>query len=164
MACYPSRISAAAATVLRVKTAVATTERIARLVLLACTVLGLTALHTIGHAAITGTDRPAAILSAAEPGLVLLAAAPPDGDGCGNDGCTHQSVMPGGAHDTSQRWEVCVAVLSVLAVGVLLAALLLIAALGRAPAAEADRPPCTRQISLAPAFGLALTTVAVVRT
>jgi len=160
----PSRIFDAAANLCRVEKAVARIGRIARLLLLAFTLLSLTALHTIGHAAVTGGDHPAVTVSAAGPGLVFIAAAPRNADGCGNDGCTHQSLMPGGAHDTSHQWEVCVAVLSVLAVGVLLAALLLIAALGRGPTPARRRPPWTSRIPRIPALGLALTTVAVVRT
>ena len=160
----PSRIFDATANLCRVQTAVATIGRIARLVVLACTLLGLTALHTIGHAAVTGGDRPAVTVSAPEPGLVFVVAAPRDTDGCGDDGCTHESVLPGGAHDTSQRWDVCVAVLSVLAIGVLLVALLRIAALGRDPTPARRRPPRTSRISRTPAFGLALTTIAVART
>jgi hypothetical protein len=147
-----------------VETAVAAIGRIARLLLLACTLLGLTALHTIGHAAVTGADHPAAAVSAADSGLVLIAAAPRDADGCGNDGCTHESVMPGGAHDTNQRWDVCVAVLSVLALGVLLAALLLIATRSRGPTPARRWPPRTSRISRTPPFGLALTAIAVART
>jgi putative copper export protein len=160
----PSRIFDAAASLCRVETAVATIGRIARLLLLACTLLGLTALHTIGHAAVTGADHPAAAVSAADSGLVLIAAAPRDADGCGNDGCTHESVMPGGAHDTNQRWDVCVAVLSVLAVGILLAALLLIATRSRGPTPARRWPPRTSRISRTPPFGLALTAIAVART
>ncbi|MDT4991679.1 MAG: hypothetical protein QOH97_1571 [Actinoplanes sp.] len=160
----PSRIFDAAASLCRVETAVAAIGRIARLLLLACTLLGLTALHTIGHAAVTGADHPAAAVSAADSGLVLIAAAPRDADGCGNDGCTHESVMPGGAHDTNQRWDVCVAVLSVLALGVLLAALLLIATRSRGPTPARRWPPRTSRISRTPPFGLALTAIAVART
>jgi len=160
----PSRIFDATASLCRVETAVARIGRIARLVLLACTLLSLTALHTIGHAAVTGGDHPAVTVSAAGPELVLIAVAPRDADGCGDDGCAHQSVMPGGAHDTSHQWEVCVAVLSVLAAGVLLAALLLIAAFGRGPIPARRQPPWTSRIPRILPLGLVLTTVAVVRT
>lgn len=133
-------------------------QRVARLILLFCTVFGVAALHTIGHAAVMDTDQHAA---AQAPYVV---SAIDDDDGCDGDGCTHQLVMPGNGRDGSQRWEACLADLSTLSAGAFVAALLLMAVLGLSltPATRRRfRMPLLRQ---GPPHGLTLTTLAVIRT
>jgi len=51
--------------------------------------------------------------------VVIGAPAPGDRDGCDGDGCTHLAAMPISGSHTSRWWEVCVAILSVLALGAL---------------------------------------------
>jgi hypothetical protein len=148
--------------------------RVARLVLLACTLLGLAAMHTIGHSAVghgaghydevgdpptSAAEVLGAMAQAAGGTPDLLAAL----DGCAGDGCAHAALMPSGDGGMG-GWELCVAVLSAFAVAVLLVALLLAAVTGRfAPPAgrrrgiAAPRGPPVRQ------FGLTLATVSVLR-
>lgn len=135
--------------------------RLTRLLLLACTVLGVAALHTIGHAAAGDTGQHTTVASSA---VSVASIVPVDTDGhggCDGDGCDHQSITPSDAHDNSRMWDVCVAVLSVLALG-LLAAATSSAHIGLARTRWTRwRPP-----PLLPhrRVGLALTTVAVLRT
>ena len=110
--------------------------RMGRWLLLACTVIGLAAMHTLGHGAShtthgdahagspadAGSDgHPAgvtvgaplaagtvAVAVAAAPGQMLAAA-----DGCG-DGCAHGDSGGPGRHDIP-LWSVCLAVLGVAA-------------------------------------------------
>lgn len=151
--------TAVPATLCRVKPAVAMTERLARLVLLAFTVLGVAALHTIGHGAVQGPDNHERVAVAA----ITAVAVPAQQDGCDGDGCTHQVVMPGGARDTSRWWEVCVAVLSVLG-GAFLAVALSVtfrAARRARPARGRRRRP---HLARTRPIALTLATVAVIRT
>ena len=144
--------------------AAATTQRIARLMLLAVTLFGFAALHTMGHAAVTGSDQHTVPPTAASTGLGQVAALlAGDGD-CGGDGCTHSAVLSAGTSDGRQRWDVCVAVLSIAAIGVLIAARLLLAALGRASGPVRGWPVRHGRILRQPALGLAVTALAVVRT
>ncbi|MGW4941906.1 hypothetical protein ACWEOZ_09985 [Actinoplanes sp. NPDC004185] len=136
----------------------AATQRFARLLLLLCTVLGVAALHTVGHAAVIDTDHHAAALA--------LSAVPTieESDGCDGDGCSHQILMPGTGRDSSQRWDVCLAALDTLSTGALATALALIAVFGWAISATMRRrsgpPTGLRHMSL----GLTLTRLAVIRT
>jgi hypothetical protein len=143
----------------RVKPAVAMTERLARLVLLAFTVLGVATLHTIGHGAVQSLDNHERVTVAA----ITAIAVPAQQDGCDGDGCTHQVAMPGGARDTSRWWEVCVAVL-----GLLGAALLAVALSVTFRAARRARPAKGRRRRPHPArtrpVALTLATAAVIRT
>ena len=140
----------------------ATSERIARLMLLAVTLFGFAALHTIGHAAVTEPDQHTLTLAAASAGLghvtVLLAG---DYD-CSTDACTHPGVMFAATSDSRHRWDVCVAILSIVAFGVLLAARLL-AVLVRASVFARRWPTLRGRIPRQPAFGLAVTALAVAR-
>jgi len=131
--------------------------RVARLVLLACTLFGLAAMHTLGHGA-THHGEPAAAVTLFS---VATPAAPHD---CGADGCDRAAAarMPG--HGMN-GWDLCVAVLSAFAIAALVAALLLTAAASR----SARRPPGDpgRRSPRAPptlSFGLTLATVSVLRT
>jgi len=90
------------------------------MLLLACTVLGLAALHTIGHAGVTGPERhhPAltGVAAAVVPASAVVAAVVPGGaGGCDGDGCLHHGAGPGEAADTSRSWDACLAILGVLA-------------------------------------------------
>jgi hypothetical protein len=143
----------------RVLGGVAVSGRIARLVLLACTLFGLAAMHTIGHGGVDHAghhDEPlvAAVGSA-------FAAGEAASEGCE---CDHTATQPLGGSGMS-GWGLCVAVLGALAVAVLLAALLLGAVTGRHPPRTA-RGPCRRAPRAPPVlpFGLTLATVSVLRT
>jgi hypothetical protein len=142
-----------------VKSAGAVSGHVARLLLLACTVLGVAALHTIGHTGLTGPGghRPAA--ASAVPAIVAG-----DLGDCDGDGCLHLAAGPAGAADTSRWWEVCVAVLSALAAGALavrLWALLRGAAVTVAGPFRWRPPPRT---ACGPTAGLILATTVVLRT
>jgi hypothetical protein len=143
--------------------AATTMERLARLVLLVCTVLGVAALHTIGHAAISSAAHhdtaPAVAIVSVIP--VMTAPLPAPQDDCDGDGCAHQAPALTGSGQASQWWEACVAVLTVPTLAVVSAGLplavrvdrlALLTAAGRRPLAEWR------------AIGLALTGVAVIRT
>jgi hypothetical protein len=150
--------------------AATTIERLARLVLLVCTVLGVAALHTVGHAAISSAAHhdtaPAVATVSATPATVsatpvMTAPLPAPQDDCDGDGCAHQSPALTGSGQASRWWEACVAVLTaptlaVLSAGLPLAMrverLTLLPAAGHRPLAEWR------------AIGLALTGVAVIRT
>ncbi|RZU53187.1 hypothetical protein EV385_5077 [Krasilnikovia cinnamomea] len=137
------------------KSAGTVSGHLARLLLLACTVLGVAALHTIGHAGLGDLDRhhPAAASVVVE-GL----------GGCDGDGCLHHAAGSGGAADTSRWWEVCVAILGALAACVLAARQW---SRARGAAVEVSvparrRPPPHRVRG--PTAGLILATAAVLRT
>lgn len=159
--------------------------QVARLVLLACTLLGLAAMHTIGHGAAShgaashgaaghGADRPDAVghlamdtadvVGAMTQTTSIVSDLLAGSDGCAGDGCTHAASTPSGDGGMG-GWELCVAVLSAFGIAVLLAALLTAAVTGRLrrPAgrecgAAAPRGPPVRP------FGLTLATVSVLRT
>jgi len=142
--------------------AAAMTARLARLLLLVCTVLGVAALHTVGHAAVTGLDHHSRATAVTDSTTfsIVPAVTPGEHGGCDGDGCTHQAAAPTGSQDTSRWWEVCLAVLTVLAVGVLGTRLwttgtatLFTLKHRRRRSAAAVRP-----------FGLAVTAVTVIRT
>jgi hypothetical protein len=148
--------------------------RVARLVLLACTLLGLAAMHTIGHSAVGhGADRQAAghmpvdaeqTLEAMAQTVASAAASFAESDRCAGDGCAHATLMPTGMSGMG-NWELCVAVLTAFAAAIVLAALLLAAATGRFPPPLCRRPAVTapRGPPVSP-FGLTLATVSVLRT
>jgi len=139
--------------------AVTVSEHLARLLLLACTVLGVAALHTIGHAALGGLDHH----DRAAAAITVVTADAGDFGGCDGGGCAHNAAAPIGGADTSRWRDVCVAVRSGLAVG-WLAAGLCMRAHSVAPAAGTRmwRPP--PRTARGPSMGLALTTVAILRT
>jgi hypothetical protein len=136
-------------------------QRLARLLLLAVTALGVAALHTIGHAAIAGPAHHPALQAATA--VVVGVPISGDRDGCDGDGCTHQAAMPASGGHTSRWWEACVAVLTVLALGALalLARWRTYRATGAVGVAPRRPPPPTRA---ARPLGLALATGAVLRT
>jgi hypothetical protein len=97
-------------------TLAATMERFGRLLLVIATVIGVAALHTIGHASVTTPDHHDRVVAAADLTAVTIAATPKpaDDNGCDGDGCTHP-VAGSAAQDASAWWDVCMAVLTVLA-------------------------------------------------
>jgi hypothetical protein len=168
----------------------AVTGRVGRWLLLACTVIGLAAMHTLGHAgshsgvhrAAGHGERPAAVSAAQaeqlagqsttghDPGAPVMVAAAAVAlinvvtDGCAGHGCPHVQPAPEpGRHDLP-AWSVCLAVLAGLGVAVLLAWLLIS---GRAPAGDAVRRVAGRvgesRTPPWPGFGLQLVSVSVMR-
>ena len=147
--------------------------RMARLVLLACTLLGLAAMHTIGHNAAghgTGQDHEASqpavasqhVVGMAQAALTVVVSVARPG-GCGG-GCAPMALMAYGTSGGMSGWGLCVAVLSSFAVVVLLLALLLTTVSARsrlgnlsAGAARAPRGPPGRS------FGLAVAAMSVLR-
>jgi len=143
-----------------------TIGRIARLVLLACTLFGLAAMHTIGHSGMTHTghhheDQPAS----AHQVSTMPAFTAAQSDGCAEDGCVHAAALPEGGGGQMDPWDLCLAVLSGFAVALLLAGLLLLAVTGRFPplfgGGRRHRRPWAP--STLP-FGLTVATVSVLRT
>ncbi|MEV4479582.1 hypothetical protein [Micromonospora coxensis] len=168
---------------------VATTGWWTRLLLLVCTLLGLAAMHTIGHgshgsghsdghavaqAAVLPDSAvpPAGQVDAAAPeemsaavGPAHVAAAPAvAGDGCPDDGCRHGLALPAGDPGGDPGvFGVCLAVLGTLTVTLLLAALVL---RWRRPHSDARHPAGRWAGSRAPPgrpVGLTLATVSVLR-
>jgi len=95
--------------------------RLARWALLACTLVGLAAMHSLGH---NGGVHASVMLAEAHRASAMALVADRAGD-CAGDGCTHLSALPGGGGDDMPAWSVCLAVFSGFAVVVLLAAAVL---------------------------------------
>lgn len=142
-------------------TAVATAPRWLRLLLLLCTALGVAGLHTLGHTAVVGVQGHSTTGTVAG----LAAASPADDDGCAGDGCTHHAGISAATREDGRWWDVCLAVLTALATGALVAALLML--VGRLRAHDL-RPPPAQQRSARyrippPLRGLTVTAVTVIR-
>ncbi len=151
-----------------VRTAAAvTTGRWVRLLLLLCTLIGLAAMHTLGHGAHGSggpgsaghrTGHPAAEHVAAPAGMALAA-------GCPGDGCRPDAVLPlGHLGGELSGWSVCLAVLGTFAVALLVAVLLRLGSRPVGPAARGSvrlspgpRAPPPRPL------GLRLATASVLR-
>jgi hypothetical protein len=136
--------------------------RLARWALLACTLVGLAAMHSLGH---DGGAHASAMLAEGHHAAVMTVAAADRAVDCAGDGCTHLSALPGGGGDDMPGWSICMAVLGGFAVVVLLGAAVLAVArrynsagtlLGRSGAAPRAPP------GLLP-VGLTLATVSVLR-
>ncbi|WP_157437485.1 hypothetical protein [Actinoplanes subtropicus] len=154
----------------------AVSDRLVRLLLLALTTLGIAALHTIGHATPTGPSHQAAPLGVSQAvsydvsqavspaGTTVVAGAPipDDRDGCDGDGCTHEAAMPAGTGDRSRWWDVCVAVLAVLALATLAPAMRCRGG-ESTTTASGRRRPAPHPVAL-PRLGLTLASDAVLRT
>jgi hypothetical protein len=154
----------------------------ARLLLLACTLLGLAAMHTIGHGTHSVASHPDGHAAAVSQRAMVAQAALPEAVAVAH-GAAHEAIpvahvagpvsfagqigavalpadQPGGA---SSGWSVCLAVLGAFTVALLLATLLL----GRARPAVATRHPSgpSRGPRAPPPrpVGLRLATVSVLR-
>lgn len=138
------------------------TARLARLLVLVCTVLGVAALHTVGHAAVTGPDHHSGATVVTDSANVSLGqvVTPGDDGGCDGDGCMHQAAALSGSQDTSRWSDVCLAVLTVLLVGVLGTRFWTI---GTARLFALKRQRRRSAVAVRP-FGLAVTAVTVIRT
>jgi hypothetical protein len=133
------------------------TGRLARWLLLACTLVGLTAMHSLGHG---GGMHAVAMLADRHDAEATVAMA----DGCACDGCGHPAALPAEGDDMT-GWSVCLAVVGGFAALALLA--LAVAALTRRGglagvlvdrlAAGPRAPPGRLPV------GLALATVSVLR-
>ncbi|MER7274581.1 DUF6153 family protein [Dactylosporangium sp. NPDC000244] len=143
--------------------------RTARIALLLATLLGLTAMHTLGHAGPHLPDGhqhvPAAEHVATMPVLSAVNTAALDAlTGCAGDGCAMLLTGSGHDHGGMDGWAICLAVLVAFAVIVLVAMLLTRRRANASPA----RPRATRRAGpRAPPprpFGLTLATVSVLRT
>jgi hypothetical protein len=138
---------------------VAVSGRIARLVLLGCTLFGLAAMHTIGHSGVHG-GKPHGSPAVATVLTVATSIVAPDDCDCDHAATAAQPLRGAGMGG----WELCVAVLSAFAIAMLLVALLLAAATGRhSPRSARGRRPAPRAPPGLP-FGLTLATVSVLRT
>ena len=176
-------------TVVGVRVDEVVTGRVGRWLLLACTVIGLAAMHTLGHTSShTGAhhppghaDRPPAV-SAGQTDDVALEAGHGTGapvmvsaavvalidlmmvDGCAGDGCAHAQPAPEPGREVPPAWSVCLAVLAALSVAVLLAWLLISR---QARAGEAVRRVAARlgesRAPPWPGFGSQLVSVSVMR-
>ncbi|SCE84394.1 hypothetical protein GA0070214_102468 [Micromonospora chaiyaphumensis] len=88
-----------------------------RLLLLLSTLVGLTAMHTLGHGGHEPAERPAAH-AAGHTGAAATAA------DCGDGGCPVRALPLTHPGNDSSGWSVCLAVLGAFAVVLLLAVLL----------------------------------------
>ncbi|MEV8507670.1 DUF6153 family protein [Actinoplanes sp. NPDC051475] len=102
---------------------VAGTGRVARWLLLACTLFGLAAMHTLGHAGThaAGEHSAGGHVTVGTLAMQAMAVGAAKGEGCAG-GCTHLGPLSSGDGGMA-GWSVCLAVLSGFAVLVLLAAL-----------------------------------------
>jgi hypothetical protein len=157
----PGRWGERPATVSRVTNPAAIARRLVRTLLLACTVFGLAALHTIGHAAVPHSGDQLRVATWAA--VVTVADPSDDGDGCGNDGCSHSALTIMDTDDAFHWIDVCVAVFSVLVIGALLAGRLLPTSHGAAGPGNARRRRRSSSASHQLA-GLTVTALAVIRT
>ena len=144
----------------------AAARRLARLLLVACTVIGVAALHTIGHATADEHTTAGSVISGAIAVLIapssLVADTTSDG-GCDGDGCTHQIALSDSGRSGSSWWEVCVAILSALAAIVLAAGMLrLFHTIRVAQVAGRRRPPPFAWVT-APPVGLTIAATAILR-
>ncbi|NES26438.1 hypothetical protein GCE86_28465 [Micromonospora terminaliae] len=98
-------------------TRTAVSGRWVRLLLLLSTLLGLTAMHTLGHGGHASAGPPAAHAA----GHGAAAVTPTD---CGDDGCPVRALPLTHPGNDPSGWSVCLAVLGAFAVGLLLAVLL----------------------------------------
>ncbi|SBT51296.1 hypothetical protein GA0070611_5113 [Micromonospora auratinigra] len=143
------------------------TGRLVRLLLLFCTLVGLTAMHTLGHGAHAPADHPAHVRTghAADRHPAVVPPAMEPMSDCAGDGCRARLLPLGEAGGAPSGWDVCLAVLGAFAVALLVAGLLRSCArsAGHHPGGPAGRvvgpraPPPRR-------YGLRLATVSVLRT
>ncbi|WP_204299289.1 DUF6153 family protein [Actinoplanes campanulatus] len=98
--------------------------RVARWVLLACTLVGLSAMHTLGHAGMhkPGGHSAGVHVEGDSPVIRVLSADAGSGDHCA--GCVHLRSGDGDPDGGMAGRSICLAVLTGFAVLILLAALL----------------------------------------
>ncbi|MEO3773998.1 hypothetical protein [Micromonospora sp. B9E7] len=105
-----------------------------RLVLLTATLIGLAAMHSLGHQpAGAGPHHGSAVPpnrhAVAQPGAVLAAVAAVNAavpHGCAGEGCVGLTAAPGGAPGHMPGWAVCLAVVGAFGVSLALTAALLL--------------------------------------
>jgi hypothetical protein len=133
-------------------------------VLLACTLVGLSAMHTLGHAGMHEMGAHPGRVHADAHGQVVqvLVAGVASGDDC--VGCVHLSSPDGDRDGGMAGWSVCVAILTGFAVLLLLAAVLR-AMLTRRRVPRPGDARCAAPARAPPAgqVGLVLATVSVLR-
>ena len=135
--------------------------RTARLLLLLATLLGVTAMHSLGHGAGPHPSAMTAHGHSASGAATPMLAMP---DPCADDNCSH-ATMSGDRHGGMTGWDICLAVLVAFAVALLVAALLkarlTIAWAGTDPHASTLTGP---RAPPAGPLGLTLASVSVLRT
>lgn len=105
--------------------AAVTTGRWVRLLLLCCTLVGLAAMHTLGHGAHAAGAHPAAHSTSAHGAVAPVAELVGMVDDCPADDCGHAVALPlGELGGHLPGWGVCLAVLGAFAVALLVAVLL----------------------------------------
>ncbi|WP_285792939.1 hypothetical protein [Micromonospora sp. NBRC 107095] len=114
--------------------------RLVRLVLLTATLIGLAAMHSLGHQpAVAGPHHGAAMAPEAQRGAILTAVAAMNDagpHGCAGDGCEGVTAAPGGTPGHMPGWALCLAVVGAFGVSLALTAALL---LGRTGVTSRDR-------------------------
>ncbi|MGI5519914.1 DUF6153 family protein [Micromonospora sp. CA-259024] len=130
-----------------------------RFVLLASTLIGLAAMHSLGHDPIASmrSDGGHASHTAAQP-------APPAAHGCDSDNCDHPSATPlghGNAH--LPGWQVCLAIVTAVGLTVALGALLLARTSHARPRQRPSRRAPSSRAPPVPHVGLHLASVSVLR-
>ncbi|MGC5016967.1 DUF6153 family protein [Micromonospora sp. DT47] len=138
-----------------------TTGRVVRFALLACTLVGLAAMHSLGHDAAMRVAATAAHAMHAESAMSPAAVA---NDECSGDGCGRLLAAPADRdHGHVPGWAVCLAVVGSFAVAVVLGVLL---SAGRASGQPGRRRAGRTTSSRGPPVGmvgLRLATVSVLR-
>ncbi|MBQ0990005.1 hypothetical protein KBX08_07855 [Micromonospora sp. H61] len=141
----------------------ARTGHLVRFVLLACTLIGLAAMHSLGHDP-SSMQSDGGHSGHSSPTTAVLAP-PAAQDGCTSDTCDQQTVTPAGhGNGHMPGWQVCLAVVTALSLAVVLG-LLLFTRTSRAHtrirsacrATSCRAPPARR-------LGLHLASVSVLRT
>ncbi|MCG5466782.1 DUF6153 family protein [Micromonospora sp. NPDC053740] len=98
----------------------ARTGHLVRFVLLACTLIGLAAMHSLGHDPLSMRSDS----GHSSPTTAVLAP-PAAQDGCTSDTCDQQTVTPAGhGNGHMPGWQVCLAVVTALSLAVVLGLLL----------------------------------------
>ncbi|MEU4367708.1 hypothetical protein [Micromonospora chersina] len=133
------------------------TGRWVRLLLLVCTLVGLTAMHTLGHGAHSPSGQPAGHPAGHSAALAMVA-------DCEGDGCPARAVPPGDPGADPSGWSVCLAVLGAFAVALLVVVLLRTGSRSAvaAPGGPLRHPAGPRAAPPRP-YGLRLATTSVLR-
>lgn len=135
----------------------AATGRWVRLLLLLCTLVGLTAMHTLGH----GAHSPSGHLAGHPAGHTAAVAMVAD---CVGDGCPARALPPADPGGDPSGWSVCLAVLGAFAVALLVVVLLRTGSRAAVAAARgALRHPTGPRAPPPRLYGLRLATTSVLR-